>query len=219
MRMLVIFFLMLNLFFAGWSYWSKDEFLGDNERALGNIKTIVLMHESSDVNFASVNPDGSASGIAQAHLTCHTLGPFTDSQMVEELKLRLQPFSERISVRNIEESEMHRYWVYLAAKNQEDAVVTSKMLALQNVADYYIVTAEKGMRVSIGHFKEKLYADKRSQQIKQLGFAPTTEVIYRKYQLYWLDYELYESQRAGVNGVISPNLQNDISLLDRDCEK
>ena len=118
----------------------------------------------------------------------------------------------------INESEPYRYWVYLPVKNNEEAVEFAKILAEKQVTDYYIMRSGDDRRVSLGRFKEKTYADKRLQQIKEFDIGVESEVIFNHYQLNWLDYELLEAQLDQVADIIKPYMQDEISLLTRECE-
>ena len=123
-----------------------------------------------------------------------------------------------ITIRVINESEPYRYWVYLPVKNNEEAVEFAGILAEKQVTDYYIMGSGDDSRVSLGRFKEKTYADKRLQQIKEFGLGVESEVIFKDYQLNWLDYELLEAQLDQVADIIKPYMQDEISLLTRECE-
>lgn len=218
MRMIFVFVLILNVLFAIWQYFRPQHVELGIDALPGHLTSIRLMRElpiDEVVESAAVNI---GSDLESGRSFCHTLGPFTDSQMTEELKQRLHELTDKLAVRVIEENELYRYAVYVPAKNHEDAVVISKMLALQDVTDYLVMKKDGKKRVSLGHFKEKAYADKRAQQIAELGFKPEIEVVFRQYRLYWLDYELTEAKKSSVDALISPYLQNDISLLNRDCE-
>lgn len=219
MRMVFIFLFIMNILFVVWQYLYPSRIEPDVKSLPGHLADIQLMRElSNDVMVKSAD-SAMDSGLVQGRVICHTLGPFTDGQTTDGLKQQLDEFTDKSAVRVIEEKELHRYVVYVAAKNNDDAVVIGKLLTLQNVSDYYVMTKDGKKRVSLGHFKEKAYADKRVQQIAELGFKPETETVFREYQLYWLDYELSEAQKNSVDALIAPYLQNEVSLLNRDCEK
>jgi hypothetical protein len=219
MRMLFLLLLLLNLLFYGWQNWRPHQDIVVVNPLPETLNSIELMRERMG---EKANPSAEFENRNEAtpdNKSCHTIGPFEDNQMVEELKQELQQFTNHLTVRVMQESQLHRYWVYIKAANNEDAVATSKLLVLQNVSDYYVMSSGNEKRVSLGHFKEKSYAERRAQQLKELGFAVETEVVYHYFKLYWLDYELLVSQKDGVKDLIAPYLQNDISILSRECEK
>ena len=217
MRMLVIFLFILNgMFFAGHYWWPKETVVVLND-APDAKKSIQLKRER--VTQASVVAQvNKPSGLVTSKYVCRTVGPFTDRQAAEGLKQSLQVYARQITVRVINESEPYRYWVYLPVKNNEEAVEFARILAEKQVTDYYIMGSGDDSRVSLGRFKEKTYADKRLQQIKEFDLGVESEVIFNHYQLNWLDYELLEAQLEQVADIIKPYMQDEISLLTRECE-
>jgi hypothetical protein len=217
--MLFLFLLLVNILFFGWQNWNPHQIVESIEPLPASLNSIKLMRETRSENVERLDEAEKTSGLLPENKTCHTIGPFEDKQMVEELKQQMQQFTNQLTVRVIQESQLHRYWVYIKAANNEDAVATSKLLILQNVSDYYVMSSGSEKRVSLGHFKEKSYADRRAQQIKDLGFAVETEVVYHYFMLYWLDYELAASQKDRLKGLVEPYLQSEVSILNRECEK
>jgi len=217
--MLFLFLLLVNILFFGWKNWNPLQIVESIDPLPASLNSIKLMRETRSENADRLDEAGKTSGLSPENKTCHTIGPFEDNQMVEELKQQMQQFTNHLTVRLIQESQLHRYWVYIKAANTEDAVATSKLLVLQNVSDYYVMSSGSEKRVSLGHFKEKSYADRRAQQVKDLGFAVETEVVYHYFKLYWLDYELAASQKDKLRDLVAPYLQNEISILNRECEK
>ena len=219
MRMMFVFLLIVNVLFAAWQNWRPLPVDTSIVEMPSHLKSIQLMRE-----LVSIDPAGSVTSsdepvIKSAQYLCHTLGPFTDGQVSESLKQQMQPFSKKVILRQIEENELYRYLVYMRVKNNDVLKEMTKLLVERNVSDYFIMGSGRNKRVSLGHFKEKAYADKRIQQLKALGFEAETEVIYRKYHLYWLDYDVIETEKSRIDELILPYKQNDVSLLSRDCEK
>lgn len=217
MRMLVIFLFVINgMFFVGHHWWPKENVAVLND-APDAKKSIQLKRER--VTQASVVAQvNKPSGLVTSQYVCRTVGPFTDRQAAEGLKQSLQVYTRQITVRVINESEPYRYWVYLPVKNNEEAVEFARILAEKQVTDYYIMRSGDDRRVSLGRFKEKTYADKRLQQIKEFDLGVESEVIFNHYQLNWLDYELLEAQLEQVADIIKPYMQDEITLLTRECE-
>ena len=217
MRMFVIFLFILNgMFFIGHHWWPKETVIVLNDSPDAK-KSIQLKRER--VTQASVVAQvNKPSGLATSKYVCRTVGPFTDRQAAEGLKQSLQAYARQITIRVINESGPYRYWVYLPVKNNEEAVEFARILAEKQVADYYIMGSGDDSRVSLGRFKEKTYADKRLQQIKEFDLGVESEVIFKHYQLNWLDYELLEAQLDQVGDIIKPYMQDEISLLTRECE-
>lgn len=218
-RRVFVLLMLLNILFAAWQYLTPNEITLDKNELPVYLSDIRLMQELPGAVAVDVSAVNTEDGLIPPRFFCFTLGPFSDNQVTEEIKQQLREFTEKLETRVIEENELHRYAVYLETKSYDDAVVISKSLAQQSVTDFYIMTKDGKKRVSLGYFKEKAYADKRIQRLTGLGYRPQTETIFRRYQLYWLDYDLNEIQKDRVNELVSPYLQNEISLLSRNCEK
>ena len=217
MRMLVIFLFILNgMFFAGHHWWPKETVVVLND--VPDAKKSIQLKRERVTQASVVAQVNKPSGLVTSQYVCRTVGPFTDRQAAEGLKQSLQVYARQITVRVINESEPYRYWVYLPVKNNEEAVEFAKILAEKQVTDYYIMGSGDVRRVSLGRFKEKTYADKRLQQIKEFDLGVESEVIFNHYQLNWLDYELLEAQLDQVADIIKPYMQDEITLLTRECE-
>ena len=217
MRMLVIFLFILNgMFFAGHHWWPKETVVVLND--VPDAKKSIQLKRERVTQASVVAQVNKPSGLVTSQYVCRTVGPFTDRQAAEGLKQSLQVYARQITVRVINESEPYRYWVYLPVKNNEEAVEFAKILAEKQVTDYYIMGSGDVRRVSLGRFKEKTYADKRLQQIKEFDLGVESEVIFNHYQLNWLDYELLEAQLEQVADIIKPYMQDEITLLTRECE-
>ena len=152
-------------------------------------------------------------------LRCYTLGPFSEEAALQDLKKHLSEQVDDLKVRRREEREAHRYWVYLPPlQNRQQAIATSKALARQKVKDYYIVrSGENNNAISLGHFREKVHADRRLKKLGKLGFDVDMKVIYRQYSLFWLDYSVASAEYA-PDALIEPYLVNGAARLDRECE-
>lgn len=150
---------------------------------------------------------------------CYTLGPYTDRDLVTKIESQIGKDVIDFVVREREEQELHRYWVYLHGdSSRENAREISKVLAKKEIKDYYIIQkGDKKNSISLGHFREKFYADVRAKQVRKLGFDPQIEVIYRTYSLYWLDYSL-DDDKAEIHEKIQEYLVDGVTLLDRDCD-
>jgi hypothetical protein len=219
MRILFLFLLLMNLLFFGWQSWYPQQTVVAADPLPAGLSSIKLMREAEAGSHSQKDEIVQVEESQPDSKTCHTLGPFEDEQIVEELKQKLQANTTQLTVRVIQESQLHRYWVYQKVSNNEEALAVSRSLVQQNISDYYIMTSGVDKKVSLGHFKEKAYAERREQQLRQLGFPVETEVVYHYFKLYWLDYALLATQRDQVKDLITPYLINEISILNRECEK
>lgn len=149
---------------------------------------------------------------------CFTLGPFKDSEIMQQLRISLSEHVEGMKVRKLRDSEKHRYWVYIPSKGSRAmARKTVEALRAKGVKDFYIIlNGETKNGVSLGHFKEPRHANRRYKKVKGLGFDAEIKVIYRDYDVYWLDYEIGPSS-VGDSFSIDEYLTEGVSQLKRDC--
>lgn len=222
MRILFLFLLILNLLFAAWQYYTPEKKDVQIRPLSSHLEKLVLLKEAAPVIEEEPDVvkqiDDEQSEKATPVKVCYTLGPYTDKEVVTQIEGQIARDVIDFVVREREEQELHRYWVYLSGnKNRAAAREVSKALAKKNVKDYYIIQkGDKKNSISLGHFKDKAYADARVKKVSHLGFNPQIEVIYRTYQLYWLDYSL-EDENSGMEEKIQEYLADGVTLLDRDC--
>jgi len=227
MKLFFVFLLILNLLFAGWQYLQPMKYKPlvkplsvdlEQLELLAEVKenppvikseTTELIIETQEIIDTSVPVDDDL---------CYTLGPFKDEETLQQVQGALSEKVLDVAVRKREERRQHRYWVYLPAfESRAKAIEVSKKLAQKNIKDYYIVRSgnlDKG--ISLGHFKEKSYADRRVKNLKKQGFDANIEVIYRNFNIFWLDYRLADKQNESTD-YINEFMLGDVTILDRDC--
>lgn len=227
MRIFFLFLLILNALFAAWQFYTPREVSTYIEPLPENLDRLVLLKEVAlepePVVAEVIEVDGVITEeqpeIREPEKKCYTLGPYTDRGLVSQIESQIINDVLDFQVREREEQELHRYWVHLPPyNNRNDARKASRELAKKNVKDYYII--QKGdakNSISLGHFREKANADVRVKKVSRLGFNPEIEVIYRKYNIYWLDYSL-QGAHEDVDTKIGEYLVDGVTLLDRECE-
>jgi len=229
MRIFFVFLLLINLLFAAWLYTQPDRQPAEIKPLPAELKTIQLLKkppaeaqpslaENTEPEVES-SPPPEPPPVPQPKRHCYTLGPFNEEAELLDVKNQLSEQVGDLQVRRREEREPHRYWVFIPPqKNRAQAIAMGQALAKKNVKDYYVVLRGDDINaLSLGHFKEKPHADRRLRQLQNLGFDVQTEVIYRQYSLFWLDYSVSEGQQAS-DELIAPYLVNGVARLDRDCE-
>lgn len=185
---------------------------GGLEAGDGAIDAVHLEVSGSD----GVLPGKTASTDLQP--VCYTLGPFKDKLIMQQLRDSLSEEVGEVSVRQRTEAEKHRYWVYAPAKNRRKARELAQNLRDKKVKDFYIVL--KGVRknnVSLGHFRESKHASRRVKKLNGLGFDARVDVIYRDFEVYWLDYAL-SGEKASENFRIGEYITDGVSQISRQCE-
>jgi len=230
MRALFILLVLLNLAFFAWQYYAPAPQQAKIAQLTGNLKPIVLLSELKHEADAKPEPaeTGAASPIEAGTLgsaaehsqpICQTLGPFRDRQQLDQVKTRLSPLLKHASIRAIQERRLHRYWIYLPAEpSRQQAVTLSRKLADAKIKDYYIVlSGENKNSISLGHFRDKQHAEKRQKQLKRLGFDAKTQLIYRDFDLFWLDFEAAQPVNRDQLAV-DEALDDEISVINRACK-
>lgn len=228
--MFFLFLLLLNALFAGWLYFQPEKTSVGIQPLPAQLKTLVLLSETELPSLEIIEKGEPVSAedsvktevekISQPvkQTACYTLGPFTDQAQVQSIQEEIAAFVSNSKLRKRVENELHRYWIYFpATETRGEAIETSKSLARNKVKDYYIVHGgDHNNRISLGHFKEKLHADRRFAQLQKLGYFPEMQPIYREYEVYWLDYSA--PQQQGDNDPVSAYIGDEVSRLSRDCE-
>ena len=222
MRIFFLFLLILNVLFATWQYYSPKKIDSQVAPLSDQLDRLVLLKEADPVVndtlevIETVNSDVVEPSVKSK--ICYTLGPYTDRDVVTQIESQIAGDVIDFVVREREEQELHRYWIYLPGdNNRQSAREISKALAKKNLKDYYIIPKGDRMNsVSLGHFKEKANADARVRKVRKLGFKPEIEMIYRDYKLYWVDYSL-EADNAETGAKMQEYLIDGVTLLDRKC--
>lgn len=233
MRMFFIFLLLLNVVFAGWQYYQPATGAAEVAPLPGTLKTLVLLSESGPLPLkvvdnesdvveaeADVQPDVAGISPQEKQIICFTLGPFGDEAQVKSIQQELSSHVNTSEIRKRVEKELYRYWIYFPeTSSRAEAIEISKSLARNKIKDYYIVHGgEHNNRVSLGHFREKMHADRRVRQLQKLGYEPQVQPIYRDYEVYWLDYAVLQ-QQLDDGDPVAAYAADEVSRLSRDCNE
>jgi hypothetical protein len=233
MRWLFLFVLGLNIAYVGWELSQSTEadfFSSAND----NVTQLVLLNEvqSSKNKLAANNEKQSGAEKSSARnqvsekkavqssavKMCFTLGPFRDLNHLRDFTRAIKDYVSAASFRSRQEQEQSLFWVYIEpAETYKQAKAIAKDLQKKNVKDFYIINKGDHLRgISLGHFKAKDGAFAHFERIKQLGFNPVIEPVFRSYTVYWLDYRLTEGKRV-PESVFDIHLTGKINRLDRSC--
>jgi len=239
MRILLVFIIILNVLYAGWEYLNPADNSNYIRPLADNLKTLELLHEPAtealitegdELAITSVREGGYLEQVEKPDsdnevgepvvdkISCYTLGPFKDKNIMQQLRETIAEYVMDISVRKRQESEKHRYWVYVPAlQDRKQAKLVAKQLRQKNINDFYIVLSGKSKNsISLGHYREPKHASSRMKRVMDLGFKAEIEVIYRDYDIYWLDYKVDEvSGEPGFS--VNEYISEGVSQLARDC--
>ena len=240
MRILLIFIIILNLLYAGWQYLSPTGIAGVVAPMPEGLKTLELLRENkaneivsnetalqrvlsrkAEKKDVSVSlPAGKKLGSDKSKLvSCYTLGPFKDENIMQQLRESIAEYVTDLSVRKRQESEKHRYWVYMPAlSSRKQAKLMAKKLREEQLNDFYIVLSGNAKNsISLGHFRDPKHANRRMKQLVDLGFKAEINVIYREYDIYWLDYQVIMLE-GELGFSVDEYISDGVSQLVRECD-
>jgi len=240
MRLLFIVIIALNLLYASWEYLSPVHRERVHAPLPADLNGLVLLHELSteDDDVEVVATGLSASTVveggdeteevaevadmsieAESSATeCFTLGPYKDKDIMEQLKESLAEQVIEIAVRKRQQLEKHRYWVYIPVlSDRKAASEMAKELRSKDIKDFYIVlSGKKKNSISLGHYREPSHANRRVRKVIELGFDAEIDVIYREYDIYWLDYRV-DKDESGDDFSIDEYITDGVTKLNREC--
>ncbi|VAW64465.1 hypothetical protein MNBD_GAMMA11-555 [hydrothermal vent metagenome] len=247
MRILLIIVIALNLLYAAWEYRSPVVRNHAQVPLADSLNSLELLHEINRAGRGDSQGDGGASGLEDlaeqtgdevsqgedeetgvetarpvepesSSVACYTLGPFKDESIMQQLKESIAEHVAEIAVRKRQQSEKHRYWVYLPGLlDRQEAKAMAKKLRGEGIKDFYIVlSGKKKNSISLGHYREPNHANRRVKSVIALGFNAEIDVIYREYDIYWLDYKIEEAEDGNAFSM-DEYITEGVSRLDREC--
>ncbi len=152
---------------------------------------------------------------------CLVAGPMVKKQLAEQLSGRISKSTGAVVTSRRVEVQTQQYWIYLASvPSLSEAQRLAEGLAGHGLKDYQILASPgKKNAISLGLFNEKESAQRRYEQIRDMGYSPHIEIIERIAKRYELlirpeQGELMQPAR------IRPLLPKDLSIgVRRDvCE-
>lgn len=149
---------------------------------------------------------------------CYTLGPFRDLADLRKLIRDIRDYVAAASFRSHEEREQSMYWVHLPPQENHDAALAlAAQLKAKKIRDYYVLNSgEQVNAISLGHFRDKNGALSVLAKVRQAGFAPVMEPVFKNYTIYWLDYRVVDGKEIPSTVLDLSRLPN-VSRLNRDC--
>jgi hypothetical protein len=230
---LVLILVAVNILYAGWEYLRPSDAGSQSPPMDDRLARLQLLHER-EAAVDAVDGAGVEAGLSQsteeplspaqgqqqsspAKAVCYTLGPFKDRKIMQRVSESMAEQVDDISVRTLQESEKHRYWVYIpAAENMAAARQVAAQLRAKDFRDFYIVLrGDARNSISLGHFKEAEHASRRLKKVTDMGFNADIEIIYRDYDVYWLDYRVASDEDAPA--VADNYLAEGVSRITRPC--
>ena len=153
---------------------------------------------------------------------CFEIGPFRALDILSGLTQEIKPYVTTTSFRSSEKSEPAVYWVYIKPEpSRKKAVEMGKRLKAKKIKDFYVIRdGEKINGLSLGHFRSKEGAYGLMKKVKNMGFNVQLEPVYKKYSLYWLDYQLAADKKippSVLEKYMKSAQKEKITRSSRDC--
>lgn len=151
--------------------------------------------------------------------SCYTLGPFRELDELSAITQAIKNYVVDTSFRSRDEMEQSMFSVLLESTgSMKKARALSKELVSKNVKDYFIISSGANKYgISLGHFREKARAYRHAQHVRDLGFDPVVEPVFRSHTIYWLDYRM-EAGKEIPPKVFEDRLPESVNRLDRPCQ-
>lgn len=231
MRMLLLFLIALNLVYAGWEYTRPTQTDAAVRPMPASLKSLELLEERGVTVTAELareveqTPEVTAQvmfdqAVLQPGIErCFTLGPFSDDAIMRQVYDSIAERVSDIRQRRVVETEAHRYWVYIPeAGGRAGAKSVAEQLKAKKIKDFYIVLkGENQNSISLGHFREQKLANRQLKKVEKLGFDVRLKVIYRDYDIFWLDYSVANEDQLDEFSVQDYQSEG-VAQIQRSCD-
>jgi hypothetical protein len=150
---------------------------------------------------------------------CYSLGPFRELDELRAITRAIKSHVVDTSFRSLDQKEPSMYWVLLDSTDSlAQARALAQELVSRNIKDYFIIGggAHK-YGISLGQFSEKKRADRHAKHVRDLGFEPVVEPVFRSDTVYWLDYRM-KARNTIPPQVFEDMLPESVNRLDRPCQ-
>jgi hypothetical protein len=191
-RVLFLLLLAMNIGGGCWLYFAPQHHAPVLPATDTRVPKLVLLSERERPGEANASELASApeSAADLRNDSCLSIGPFPTQADMRAAFNALTPIVTRIQYREAHATETRGYWVYLPAlASREQALAAARQLSSKGVRDYYVVTAgDQQNTISLGLFHDQANAEKRRNEIAQLGFRPEMVARTEELPVYWVDF-------------------------------
>lgn len=214
MKWTIYLLLLANIGFALWHVRSQDmqteQFKQADDQAL---KLILLKEYAATTTTKSVDRTEE-----QKQARCYTLGPFKTAQVAASVRERMLKVGIDAQHRVNKDTTRPGFWVFLPPEQTRKAAQEQvDELKLKNVKDYFlVVTGEYSNAISLGVFSQPELAQRRSDELKALGFAVKLQKLDLPLREYWLDWPKATVLNASILETIRSEY-NGVGQLERAC--
>ena len=191
-RVLFLLLLAMNIGGGAWLYFAPQQRQPTIVAHDSGVPRLVLLSERERPGEANASELASApeSAADLRNDSCVSIGPFPTQADMRAALNALTPVVARIQYREAHATETRGYWVFLPAlASREQALAAARQLSSKGVRDYYVVTAgDQQNTISLGLFHDQTNAEKRRNEIAQLGFRPEMVARTEELPVYWVDF-------------------------------
>ena len=213
MKWIIYTLLLVNLGFGLWHYRSVD--LSSTQAPVDddNLRLVLLKEYLAKQETATEEPSGEESA-----RRCNTLGPFKNKKSANSIRAELISLGISAERRTSKDNTRKGFWVLIPPeKTRDEARAHITDLKKKNIKDYFlVVTGEQVNAVSLGVFSRSELAQRRYEEIKDLGFKVKIQQVDLPLREYWLDWPKDQQLLPEVLDTFRERFPN-IGQTDRGC--
>jgi hypothetical protein len=169
-RLLVIFLLLANLLYFGWSHWVAN---GDQQ-----LQAVV----------ATTRPAAVPAPVPKPPAACATLGPYADELSAVTAQGTLETAGYGVMRRDATQKVNDGYWVYVSdLKDAADQARVLRALKRAGMQDAFAMPDDAAFRVSVGIFSELGRAEDRATRVRAIKLSAQVTERTRDATALWLD--------------------------------
>lgn len=209
MKWIIYALLLVNLAFGLWHFRSQETTSVSQESRDDDNLRLVLVKEYLAQQANQPPPEQHAEKDLAAR--CYTLGPFKSKDDANAVRDQLISVGLAAKRRMSKDNTRKGLWVLLPPESsRQEAKQNVNLLKEKGIKDYFlVVTGEQANAVSLGVFAQSESAQRRFEEIKELGFSPKIQAVDLPLREYWLDWpvdqtllpEVLEKIRKQYNAV------------------
>lgn len=202
MRALFLMALLLNIAFLYWQYTREPEITRSVTAIAPGVERLRLIDEGEDSEQAFTDATGQAASTAEQAVQpdadstqadvpelaplkpappCLVAGPIAKQELALQLSKLISQSTGATALSRQVEVTIHQYWIFLPpAASLTEAQKLADALGEHGLKDYQVLASPgKKNAISLGLYSEKASAQRRFEQIRELGYEPRIDVIER----------------------------------------
>jgi hypothetical protein len=191
------------------------------EEPVADVRDVVPPRVEPLTSPGTVQPRVPAVAATEDAMTCTSVGPFADLGQASQAQatLRSAGFEPR---QRVEQGELWTgYWVSVRDfPNRDAAEAALKTLNASGISDVYLMPgADPANVLSLGVFSDYQRAQRRFDEVRQLGLTPQISDRKRSGSVFWIDVDLKEPGQAIDTSIFQVGQSRILRLEMRACPK